>query len=64
MTFLQFCIAFHPAIVACTVLIGCLWLETFCALRRAYRPAIASRSFVKMSFYLSERLFIHVAYVT
>ncbi len=64
MTFLEFATMYHATIVAFTVVIACLWLETFCALRRAYGPArrAGPRSFVKLSLYLSERLFIHVAY--
>ncbi len=66
-TLIQFCTTYHALICALTVATACLWLEVFCAYRREVRLAEKRRapgSFVKLSFYLSERLFVHVAYVT
>jgi hypothetical protein len=63
-TFIQFCIAYHALIVALTVATACLWLEAFCAYRRECRATKTTSSYVKFSLYLSERLFVHVAYIT
>lgn len=75
-TFIQFCITYHALICALTVATACLWLEVFCAYRRECRIAEQIQmagstvkqktmgSYVKFSLYLSERFFIHVAYIT
>lgn len=63
-TLIEFCITYHALICALTVATACLWLEVFCAYRRECRATKTSSSFIKVSLYISERLFVHVAYIT